>query len=190
MLDDNRSSIILATVRESFGRVVYSNKTHEKCADILQERQRRIRLAQIGLSALTTAGYVSAILGANNRLASVLGLSLSTILLAINSYLKDYDLGQIAQKHRQAGGDLWLIREHYQSLIADIMMGAAPIEELLERRDDLIERLHEVYKGAPSTMPKAYRAAQNALQNLEDMTFSDAEIDAFLPKELKKKQDK
>ncbi|AIL59253.1 hypothetical protein [Pseudomonas alkylphenolica] len=33
----------------------------------------------------------------------------------------------------------------------------------------------------------AYRAAQKPLQKLEDMTFSDEEIDAFLPKELKRK---
>lgn len=33
----------------------------------------------------------------------------------------------------------------------------------------------------------AYRAAQKALQKLENMTLSDEEIDAFLPKELKRK---
>jgi len=46
--------------------------------------------------------------------------------------------------------------------------------------------LHVVYSGAPSTTFAAYTKAQEALQQQEDMTFSDAEIDAFLPKELKK----
>jgi DNA repair ATPase RecN len=94
---------------------------------------------------------------------------------------------QIAQQHRQAGSDLWLIREECESLLADITMGQQPLDELLKRRDDLIKRLYEVYRGAPSTMPKAYKKAQEALQKLEDMTFSDAEIDKFLPKELKSK---
>jgi hypothetical protein len=40
--------------------------------------------------------------------------------------------------------------------------------------------------GALSTIFSAYRKAQEALQKLEDMTFSDAEIDAFLPMELKR----
>ncbi len=35
----------------------------------------------------------------------------------------------------------------------------------------------------------AYKKAQEALQQHEDMTFSDAEIDAFLPKELRKEAD-
>jgi hypothetical protein len=152
----------------------------------LQDRQRRIRLVQIGLSALTTAGYVTAVLGANSRAASIIGLSLSTLLLALNSYLKDYDLGQIAQKHRQAGSDLWLIREQYLSLLGDVAMQEKPIEALQEQRDRLMKELYEVYRGAPSTMLKAYMAAQHALQKMEDMTFSDAEIDAFLPKELKR----
>ncbi|MFW8068491.1 hypothetical protein ACOIER_28860, partial [Klebsiella pneumoniae] len=42
------------------------------------------------------------------------------------------------------------------------------------------------YAGSPSTNYKAYIAAQKALKELEDMTFSDSEIDAFLPKELKR----
>jgi hypothetical protein len=51
---------------------------------------------------------------------------------------------------------------------------------------DLVEQLHTVYSGAPSTTFKAYKKAQKALQKLEDMTFTDTEIDAFLPKELKR----
>ncbi len=65
-------------------------------------------------------------------------------------------------------------------------MGEKPIETLQKVRDNLLEQLHAVYSGAPSTTYQAYKKAQEALKTLEDMTFSDAEIDAFLPKELKK----
>ena len=60
------------------------------------------------------------------------------------------------------------------------------LEKLQEIRDELIEELHSIYSGAPSTNYKAYRKAQDALKQYEDMTFSDAEIDAFLPNELKR----
>jgi hypothetical protein len=40
--------------------------------------------------------------------------------------------------------------------------------------------------GAPSTNYKAYKRAQEALQQLEDMTISDVEVDKFLPNELKR----
>ena len=108
------------------------------------------------------------------------------LLLALYSYLKDYDLGQMAQKHRQAGAALWLIRERYLSLLIDLRLTGASLENLSERRDTLLSDLHAVYAGAPSTFPKAYAKAQEALKDLEDMTFADEEIDAFLPQELKR----
>jgi hypothetical protein len=108
--------------------------------------------------------------------------------LALNAYTKDYDLGELAQKHRQAGADLWLIREQYLSLITDLKMGETPIESLQSERDRLIENLHSIYSGSPSTTYKAYKKAQEALKQSEDMTFSDEEIDAFLPQALKKNQ--
>ena len=177
-------AILESQLRECFGRVVYTHKTHEKCADILLKRLSRIKLWQIIFSAITTAGFIGAVFGAG-KIGALLGVLVSTALLAINAYTKDYDLGEQAQKHRQVGADLWIIREKYLSLITDLKMGEKPIESLQEERDALLEELHTVYSaGAPSTTYEAYRKAQEALQQLEDMTFSDEEIDAFLPKDL------
>jgi hypothetical protein len=63
-------------------------------------------------------------------------------------------------------------------------MKEKPIETLQKQRDELVEQLHAAYSGAPSTTFQAYRKAQEALQKLDDMTFTEAEIDKFLPKEL------
>ncbi len=181
----NSRSIFEGQVRECFGRVVYSHKTHEKCADILLDKLGKIKLAQIILSALTTAGFIAAVFG-SGKVGAGIGVAVSTVLLGLNAYVKDYDLGELAQKHRQSANDLWMIREKYITLITDIRMGERPIEGLQAERDQLLEELHSVYAGAPNTTYKAYKKAQEALQQLEDMTFADSEIDAFLPKELKK----
>lgn len=166
---------------------MYSHKTHEKCADILLSRLSAIKITQITLSALTTAGFVAAVFGAGPVGAAV-GLTVSTALLALNSYTKNYDLGELAQKHKQAANDLWLVRESYLSLLVDIAMKEKPLEALQEQRDELVKQLHTVYSGAPNTTFQAYKKAQEALQKYEDMTFTDAEIDAFLPNALKKNQ--
>lgn len=178
-------AILEGQLRESFGRVVYSHKTHEKCADLLLSRHSQIKLWQIILSAATTGGFIAAVFGAG-KAGALIGIIISTALLILNAYTKNYDLGELAQKHRQAGADLWVIREKYLSLITDLRMDEKPIEILLTIRDDLLEELYSVYSGAPSTTYKAYLKAQEALKKLEDMTFSDAEINAFLPKELKR----
>ncbi|WP_417505047.1 SLATT domain-containing protein [Marinomonas gallaica] len=172
-------------IRECYGRVVYSHKTHEKCADILLSRLSNIKIAQIILSALSTAGFVSVIFG-TGEVGAIAGGLVSVALLVLNGYTKDYDLGQLAQKHRQAAADLWLIREQYLSLLTDLRSNSGSEDELREKRDELLTELHALYSGAPSTNFKAYKKAQEALKNLEDMTFSDEEIDAFLPKSLKK----
>jgi|ERR1017187_2746743 hypothetical protein len=128
---------------------------------------------------------IAAVLDAG-RIGAIVGVVVSTALLGLNAYTKNYDLGALAQKHRQVGADLWIIRETYLSLITDLRMGEIPIEALQNARDDLLEKLHAVYAGAPSTTNNAYKKAQEALQRSEDLTFRDDEIDAFLPKELKR----
>jgi hypothetical protein len=118
-------SILEGQLRECYGRVVYSHKTHEKCADILLSRLNRIKFWQIALSAITTAGFISAVFGAD-KIGAALGMIVSTALLALNSYTKNYDLGELAQKHKQAANDLWLIREKYLSLLIDLAMRETP----------------------------------------------------------------
>ncbi len=185
--DDTPKSrgILEGQLRECYGRVVYSHKTHEKCADILLSRMASIKFWQIALSAITAAGFIGAAFGAGT-VAAISGLIISTVLLVLNAYTKNYDLGELAQKHKQSANDLWLIREQYLSLLVDLSMREKPLEVLQGHRDELVERLHAVYAGAPSTTFQAYKKAQEALQHLEDMSFTDAEIDAFLPKELKR----
>ena len=177
--------ILEGQLRECFGRVVYSHKTHEKCADILLSRLSTIKLLQLGLSAIVAGGFIAATFG-DGKSAAFVGVIVSTCLLALNAYTKDYDLGELAQKHKQAANDLWLVRETYLSLIADLVVGDKPLEVLQAERDRLAEQLHSIYCGSPATTFKAYRKAQEALKTNEDLTFSDDEIDTFLPHELKK----
>lgn len=190
MNESNR--VLEGQLRECYGRVVYSHKTHEKCADILVEKLKQIKFWQIVLSAVLTGGLITTLfdfsaLAEYKIHGTFVAVFISTILLVLNSYTKDYNLGEIAQKHRQAGADLWVIRENYLSLLTDLKMDADTTHEIRRRRDELIEKLHAVYTGSPITNYRAYTKAQKALKKLEDMTFSEAEIDAFLPKELKRK---
>lgn len=178
--------ILEGQLRECYGRVVYSYKTHEKCADILLDRLSKIKIWQIILSALTTGGFISTFFGAD-KVGAAIGVFLSTSLLVLNAYTKNYDLGEVAQRHKQAANEIWLIRERFLSLLVDLKMGEKPLETLQEIRGKLLSELYTAYSGSPSTTYQAYKKAQEALQKHEDMTFSEKEIDAFLPGELKRK---
>ena len=179
------NQVLEGQLREIYGRVVYSHKTHEKCADILLSRLSNIKWCQIILSALSASGYVSTLLGAGAA-GSIVGSTFSVLLLALNLYTKDHDLSEVASKHKRAANDIWLIREKYLSLIADLVIGRKPLEVLQQERDALAKDLHAVYSTAPSTNSRAYAKAQKALKHNEEMTFSDEEVDAFLPAQLRK----
>jgi len=81
----------------------------------------------------------------------------------------------------------WVSGTILLSLLTDIRDQTFAAAELRTRRDDLQSQLHKIYRAAPHTDGKAYVQAQNALKNNEDLTFSDPEIDAFLPGPLKRK---
>ncbi len=176
-------NVIEAQLRECYGRVAYSHKAHEKCADILLSRLSKIKFGQIILAAVTTGSLISVFFGTGD-VGTAVGVVVSATLLVLNAYTKDYDLGEVAQKHRQSAADLWLIREEYLSLITDLRVGDESIENVRLQRDALLKQLHAVYSGAPSTTVRAYTEAQRALQQWEEMTFSDEEIDKLLPGHL------
>lgn len=177
--------ILEAQIRECFGRVVYSHKTQEKCADIILVLHRRLKLYLIIISAIVTTSLLFKIFG-DQEWALMLGVFLSTILFGLNTYMKDYDLGEISQKHTNAANELWDIRETYLSLLTDIRANQLSVNQVINHRDELQKRLYNIYSGSPRTNFKAYKEASKALKDYEELTFSDKEIDAFLPKELRK----
>lgn len=172
-------------IRECFARVVYSHKTHEKQGDICATTLTRYKLAQIALAAVTTSGTL-AILFTDQFWLKLVTALVSLISLFVTGYMKGFDPGAAAQKHRDTAADLWAIRESYLSLLTDLSTGAVSHDDARERRDVLQNALAAIYKSAPGTTPKAYGKAQEGLQRLEDYTFNTGEIDKFLPPALKR----
>jgi len=93
-------------------------------------------------------------------------------------------LGELAQKHKQAANDIWLIREQNLSLLTDLVAGAIANDEIQAEKDRLVIALHGIYAGSPSTTYAAYSRAQDALKNQEEMTFSEEALDSLLPNQL------
>lgn len=185
MDQDSQVKILEAQIRELYGRVVWTHKTQEKCADIIWTRHTRIKVTQIALSALTTTGILVAIFG-DNQTIGIISAICSALLFGLNTYTKDYDLGEISQKHSAAAIELWKIRENYLSLLTDINTKKLSIEQIRNKREELQEDLFNTYKGAPRTINAAYKKATEGLKKNEEMTFSEDEIDNLLPQILRK----
>jgi len=185
MEPNSQVSILEDQIRNSYGRIVWTHKTQEKCADILLKRHSRIKITQIILSALTTTGVLVAVFG-ENEVVGIITAVFSAILFGINAYTKGYDLGKASQEHASAAADLWNIREEYLSLLTDMRSENASPKEIVKKREKLQEKLSGIYKGSPRTISKAYKEASEGLKVNEEMTFSDEEIDLLLPTSLRK----
>jgi hypothetical protein len=182
---NEQNKFIDSQIREIYGRVVYTHKTHEKCADVLKERSDYLKFAEIFLSAATTTSVLVVLFG-DGKLFQLLAALFSTILLGLTLYSKDFNLLAIAEKHKQAALNILEIREKLLSLLIDIRIGNIEIEILQQRRDELNEELINTYRGAPKTINKAYQIASKALKENEEFTFSNEEIDKFLPESLRR----
>ena len=184
-LEVDPCALLEAQVRECFGRVVYSHKTHEKDGDLCAGTLRNIKLIQIVLGAFTASGAIAVVFSDQISLKVVTAL-VALLTLGVTGYMKGFDPGATAQKHRDTAADLWAIREAYLSLLTDIAARTLGAEAVMGKRDDLQAALAAIYKSAPHTTPKAYGLAQKALQRDEEYTFNDGEIDKFLPRELRR----
>lgn len=177
--------LLESQIREIYGRVVYTHKTHEKCADVLKDRNDCLKIIEVILSALTTTSILVLIFG-DGVVFQFLAALFSTTLLCLTLYSKDYNLLALAEKHKQAALDILEIREKLLSLLVDIRIGNKDVIEYQLERNKLNELLVNTYRGAPKTINKAYKIASKALQKNEEFTFSDEEIDKFLPESLRK----
>jgi len=172
-------------IRECFGRVVYTHKTHEKMADASRLTLWRFKVAQVGTSALTASGAL-AVIFLDEAWLKITTAIVSAIGLVASAYMRGFDPGGLAQKHRDTAVKLWDVRETYLSLLTDVRGMSLGADEIRFRRDELQKVLAGIYRTAPHTTDKGYLSAQKALKENEEFTFSVDEINAFLPAKLHK----
>lgn len=182
-----RDPYLLAQVREAFGRVVYSHKTHEKQADMCFSRHRWQQGVLIALTAISSGTFLVSVLGVlvNPELASLATSFIALLVTAISLGAKTFKFGEESEAHRDVASRLWNVRESYLSLITDLMSGATSDSDGRARRDDLQEATRAAYADAPRTTDKAFSRASGGLQTNEEMTFTSREIDLFLPEALR-----
>ena len=152
---------LYSQIQEEYGKLVYTYTCHFKMADRLSKRNFWIKWGQIGLSAISTGGFLGVLIS-NEQILLWAGGLCSTALLALTSYLKDKDISTEKTDHIKTANKLWKVREKYLSLLTDF--DEISIEEIVRKRDELLDESSEIYCAAPLTDGKSYAAAQAALK--------------------------
>ena len=180
----------LGVVRETFGKVTFTHKTYEKAADICNYRTAWTKRLNIILLVATSSSAFNAIIGVffNIQDNIIITSILATTALFFSVYQYNFDYEKRADQYKTTATKLWVVREKYQNLIADIMSDTIGYDETIKQRDELVNEQQMIYECAPNTFPKAYKMAVDALNTNKEMSFTDSEIDLFLPEELRLKK--
>ena len=88
--------------------------------------------------------------------------------------------------HKATANRLIEIRDQYKILLTKIRLRADSLENLILIYENLVNKTDQIYFESPRTSNKAVRRASKALKINKDNTFSDEEIDSFLPESLRR----
>ena len=172
-------------VRDSYASVVWSHKIQDKQAVIYAEKFKKMETVNIGAASLTSVGIVALIFTDPLWLKLVSAL-ISFATVYITAYFKSFDLQKFITSHKAAANKLIAVRDQYKVLLTEIKLKVDSVENLLARYKELVEKTDAIYLEAPTTTDEAVDKASKALKIKKDNTFTDAEIDSFLPLSLRR----
>ena len=177
---------LLDLVRQNFASVVWTHKIQEKQSDIYEEKYKKIECANVFAAALTSCGVFSTFYQ-DFWLIKVFTILLSFTTVFIASYMKSFDFKTLGKENKEYANRFLAIRNKLLSIIAEIHLMKKPVEEIQEQFENIMNELNECYVNAPTTTDKAVARASEALKVNKDYTFTDEEIDRFLPNSLRGK---
>lgn len=176
--------VLLDIVRQTFASVVWTHKIQEKQADIYNERYELIETSNIVIVSVTACGIISLVF--TDQLWIKIGASLLSLLtIAISVYDKTFNLRDLGAQHKIAANKLISVRNELLQIIADIHIHKDSVDTINSRYQELVVRLNKIYSEIPTTTSKAVERASDALKKNDEFTYSEEEIDRFLPPTLR-----
>lgn len=185
---------LLATIRFYFAQCVFMNNIHYKAHSRLNSVQKRNRYIVFGIASITLIVIILQVVGLETKspnLLSVLsftGMILTGAGLMFELYNKE-DISEIKCQHRSVAEEYKILRDQFMSLIEEIMSGSKTEPELRLDFQKLQNAYSLIGKYSPTTTGTDYTETQSGLgigeNGNEEFTWSDEEIDKFLPHALR-----
>ncbi len=179
----------LSIVRQNFANTVFTHKVQEVAAEFQDKKAFKVKIGNVVLVSLVLITLVLSV-STVNPIFGYLGISLSVIEIIFLIFQLSFKFEDKTILYKNSALKYLGLRNAYTSLITDIINESISDREIINKRDDLLREYQILCDLAPQTGREEYEEAQKRLnekgvvQN-EDFTWSDEEIDRFLPKELK-----
>ena len=193
------NQLLLSTTRYFFAQCVFMNSIHYKAYDRLQKRQELYKRITAWVSGSTLVLIIlevvffqalsdKEILNTTLSVLSYVGLILTAVSLLFTMFHKE-DISEIKINHRLAAESYKELRDSYLLLIEEIASNDIDLFELRSKSKEYQKQYSNIGKYSPTTTYEDYQESQNGLglqgNSDEEFTWSDEEINRFLPQELR-----
>ena len=168
---------------ELYVEVVFTRERHRQAQYVITRKQSIISLVQIIITALTSAGCLSVVI-TNSTVMAIISTALAMALFGLNLYMRGAKLEELAAHQKSTADSLLALSQEYISLLTDF--DNLKIQDIIERRDDLQQRVDHINEMAPPLPERATKRAKDIL-HIESMELLSAQdYERLLPVGLKK----
>lgn len=181
---NNKYQLLLDEVRQNYASVVWTHKIQEKQADIYHEKYAKLETTNILAASATSCGIVSTIF-CDNIWAKIITALLSFVTITITAYFKSFDIKEMEKQNKEYANKFLIIRNELLHIICDLHMKNRNVDEINKEYISIMNELNKLYITAPSTAQEAVDRATDALKVNKEYTYTDEEIDNFLPPSLR-----
>ncbi len=179
----------LATVRQMFAQSAFTHKVQEVAAEFKERQGSRYKLIDIIIAGSVLILLALQAAHLDMPIFSYIGIGVTVGEIIFRIVQAVFDVEKQAMLHKNSALKFMALRDKYLLLITDIMSEKIAHHEIVLQRNVLQQEYQAICDLAPQTSSKEYSEAQKRLNGAvvegEEFTWSDAEIDRFLPSELK-----
>lgn len=184
--------INLAIVRQSFAQTVFTHQVQEIAAGNKRKKVLKVKILNIIFVGIVLILLVLQTQFPTNPIFAYIGAGVTVAEIVFLIIQTTFDFEGQSLLHKNSALKYMSLRDRYRLLIADIMNEQSPKRELITKRNGLQTEYQSISDLAPPTSSSDFDAAQIALNKKglvkgEQYTWSDKEIDHFLPEELRLK---
>lgn len=185
----------LSIIRQTFANTVFTHKVQEIACEFQEKNAFILKVANIVAVGIVLIVLLLQVANPQNSIYSYIGSGITVAEILFLIIQLTFSFEQKAILHKNVALKFMGLRDEYRSLIADVMNSSISIKDTMARRNHLQREYQVICDLSPQTGSKEYIEAQKRLNRRgevegEQFTWSDEEIDRFLPEKLRLKNEK
>jgi SMODS and SLOG-associating 2TM effector domain family 4 len=177
----------LSIIRQQFAQTVFNHKIQEKASDRNEKNNDYIKYISIFILFIVLIFFALQIKYPNNWLFWSIWIWITIFEILFQFVQKEFSFSEKAKQHKLTALQYLSLRWKYLNLVWDCFNWVDE-QEIILHRDLLQEQYNIISNIAPQTTYDDYKKTQLALlwttNSDEEFTWSDREINLFLPSDL------